>query len=128
MIVRDSHSFRPTQLPVVQHHTRPRAGPLAMIATACAVGLIVVIVLYGMTHEPQQQSTSAPVAVTTAPQTTGQGAGGQSTGQQNRGQQSQTPQAAPAGGDTGSATTGGSSAQPAPQAREKQPAPGGPAR
>lgn len=122
--MRDSRLFRPSQLPVVQHHTRPRAGPLAMVATACAVGLIVVIVLYGMTHGPeQQQSASAPVAATSAPETTGQSNSGRSTAEQ-----SQTPQGAPAGGESGGATTGGSNAQPAPQAQEKQPAPSGPAR
>jgi hypothetical protein len=128
MIVRDSHSFRPTQLPVVQHHTRPRAGPLAIIGTACAIGLIVVIVLYGMTHEPQQQSASAPVTATPAAATTGQGTTGQSSEEQNRGQQSQTPPGAPAAGDGASGTAGGPNAQPAPQAREKPPAPAGPAR
>jgi hypothetical protein len=124
--VSDFYRFRPSQLPVVQGRGARRAGPLAIIGTACAIGVVVIIVLYGMTHGPtQQQAASAPTPAT-AGSTTGQGGAGQSTGAANRGQQTQTPQGAPAPGDSGSATAGGPSARPAPQSSEKQP-PTGPA-
>jgi hypothetical protein len=114
-----------THLPVVQPDPmlkERRIGPIALTLAALAATVVVLVVLYGLAHGPDQgQVTSTlPGAPSSPAETTGQ-ASAPPAAAQDDGQQ-RAPAKPPESGDTATGTAGGPSAKPAPQSRETAPA------
>ena len=111
-----------THLPVVQPNPlleeRP-VGPVAIALTTLMAAAIVVLVLYGVTQDKDQVASTPPAA--SEPSTTGQAPAAQPPASQASKQDGDKPATPPAAGGNATATTGGPSARPAPQAREAPP-------